>query len=76
MEDRKRTKKSNDGSPLPDAHEFALPVPEQPLREWTADQLNSRDMIAAMETVLASVDLGPTFEADRLASKNCERFVM
>ena len=33
-------------------------------------------MIAAMEAVLASVELGPAFEAERLASKNRERFVM
>jgi hypothetical protein len=66
--------KSNDV--LPDSEEFILPSPSEPLRSRNADHFPLDDIVAAMEAVLKSVDLGPSFEADRLATKCHERFRM
>jgi hypothetical protein len=66
--------KSSDASP--NSEQLVLPKPGQPLLERNADQFDPGYIIAAMETLLKTADLGPAFEAHRLASKSWERFRM
>ena len=49
-----------------------FPVPDQPLPEHPP--LAEETMIAQMEALLEAANLGPEFEAMRLAGKNPERF--
>jgi len=49
-----------------------FPVPTQPLKEHP--QLPVETVVAQMEALLEAANLGPEFEAMRLAGKNPERF--
>jgi hypothetical protein len=52
---------------------FALPSPDQPLKEH--QRIDPTTIIAAMEASLKAANVGPAFEAARLAAKNPERFL-
>jgi hypothetical protein len=70
MENQEPSLKSNGGSD----QLFHLPVPAQPLKEHPPLDLDT--VVAQMETFLKAANLGPEFEAMRLANKNRERFRM
>jgi len=53
---------------------FHFPVPPQPLKEH--GPLHLETIVAQMEAVLRAANLGPEFEAMRLANKNPEPFKM
>jgi hypothetical protein len=51
-----------------------LPIPREPLREWTEQEIEPGVMIAAMETVMQIVKSQPDFEVRRLERKSAVRF--
>jgi hypothetical protein len=51
-----------------------LPTPGEPLREWTAQEIEPGVMIAVMETVMQIVKSQPDFESRRLARKTAVKF--
>jgi hypothetical protein len=51
-----------------------LPIPREPLREWTEQEINPSVMIAEMETMMRTVQSQPDFEARRLERKTAAKF--
>ena len=53
---------------------LSLSTPGEPLREWTAEEIEPSVMIAMMETVMQIAKLQPDFESRRLARKTAVKF--
>ena len=53
---------------------LSLSTPGEPLREWTAREIEPGVMIAVMETVMQIVKSQPDFESRRLARKTSVKF--
>jgi hypothetical protein len=51
-----------------------LPIPREPLREWTEQEIKPSVMIAEMETMMRTVQSQPDFEARRLERKTAAKF--
>jgi hypothetical protein len=53
---------------------LSLPIPREPLREWTAQEIELGVAVAAMETMTQIVKSRPDFEARRLERKSPVKF--
>jgi hypothetical protein len=75
MADPQPLPKLDDGSAIRDYSEaLSFPSPDEPLREWTAQNIDAAVIIAAMEAVMKIARAQPGFEAQRLARKTAVRF--
>ena len=75
MEDPERSPRSKDVSKTCENPELlSLSTPGEPLREWTAEEIEPSVMIAMMETVMQIAKLQPDFESRRLARKTAVKF--
>ena len=75
MEDPERSAKSRDVSKTGESPELlSLSTPGEPLREWTAQEIEPSVMIAVMETLMQVVKSQPDFESRRLARKTAVKF--
>ena len=75
MEDPERSPRSRDGSKTDENPELlSLPTPGEPLRKWTAQEIDPSVMIAVMEAVMQVVKSQPDFESRRLARKTAVKF--
>ena len=75
MEETERSPKSRDVSATRENPDLlSLPIPREPLREWTQQEIEPGVMIAAMETMMQIVKSQPDFEARRLERKSPVKF--
>jgi hypothetical protein len=75
MEDPEPSPRSRDASTIRDNPDsLSLPIPREPLREWTEEEINPSVMIAEMETMMRTVQSQPDFEARRLERKTAAKF--
>jgi hypothetical protein len=75
MADPQPLPKSEDGSAIrEDPETLSFPHPDEPLREWTAQNIEAAVIIAAMEAVMKIARAQPGFEAQWLARETAVRF--
>jgi hypothetical protein len=75
MADPQPSPKSASDSETPESSQFLnFPTPQEPLREWTEQNIDPAVMIAAIEAVMQIARSQPDFEAQRLARKTAVRF--
>jgi hypothetical protein len=75
MGDPERSPRSRDVSATrEDPGSLNLPIPREPLREWTEGEIEPGVMIAAMESMMRVVKSQPDFEARRLERKSAAKF--
>jgi len=57
-----------------DRNRFVLPAPQEPLREWTVEEIGEEVVLESMELLSQAARSAPDFEMNRLQNKNPSRF--